>query len=269
MGGRLGYSWYRVDSAFARHPKTLRLKAELNEPLADAYLNRLWSWAQLYAPSGRFLSALAPQLEADMGWTGLSGSLAAALEKTGWLDRVGDEFEVHDWADFQGFHVKKSKKDADKKRKRRERMSARTDSGQNGAVHALSPRTAPPTDVTDGRNVTDATTSAAEELGALWNSITTPPLPRVEMMPPDRLKKARAALKRRPLEQWREVFMKAEASAFCHGESGKDWLANFDWAIRPAGVKPEPALMLIEGTIGGLRKPKTDPVPSSKGMLLL
>lgn len=149
----MGYSWYRVDSAFVRHPKTLALKVELNNPLADAYINRLWAWAQVYAPSGRISAALIGGLESELGWTGSSGSLAAALEKTGWLDRVGNDFEVHDWADLQGFHVKKAKKDADKKRKRRARASARTDNGRRSDGAVSSPRTAPPTDVTDGRTI--------------------------------------------------------------------------------------------------------------------
>lgn len=32
----MGYSWYRTDSAYHRHPKMLALKAELNQQLADA-----------------------------------------------------------------------------------------------------------------------------------------------------------------------------------------------------------------------------------------
>ena len=87
----MGYSWYRTDSAYHRHPKMLALKTELQQPLADAYVSRLWSWTQVYAPSGRFPASLIVALEAELCWTGSAGSLAAALEKTGWLDRVGAE----------------------------------------------------------------------------------------------------------------------------------------------------------------------------------
>lgn len=148
----MGLSWYRTDSAYHRHPKMLALKTELKEPLADAYVSRLWSWTQVYAPSGRFSSAVVAGLESELLWTGIAGVLAAALEKTGWLDRSGDDFEVHDWPDYQNYYVKKSKKDADKKRKRRSRLSARTESGRRADGAAPSGRTAPPTDGrTDGR----------------------------------------------------------------------------------------------------------------------
>ena len=148
----LGYSWFRVDSAFVRHPKMLRLRAELSDQQADAYVVRLWAWSQVYAPSGRFDAALSYALEAELLWTGSPGSLAAAFEKCGWLDRIGEQFEVHDWPDFQEFHVKKSRKDADKKRKRRSRKSAACPQPVRMDGAAPSARTAPPTDGRDGRD---------------------------------------------------------------------------------------------------------------------
>lgn len=147
----MSYSWYRTDSAYHRHPKMLALKSELQQPLADAYVSRLWSWTQVYAPDGRFSAELVGALEMELGWTGSAGSLAAALEKTGWLDRVDDHFEVHDWPDFQNFLVKKSRKDADKKRKRRERAAKRRLSTVRADNAETSDRTAPPTDRRDGR----------------------------------------------------------------------------------------------------------------------
>ena len=83
-------------------------------------------------------------------------------------------------------------------------------------------------------------------LAEAWNEITTAPLPRVAEMPPARRKQVQAALKRRPLAEWRRVFEAVEASSFCRGVDG-GWKAGFDWAIRPGGVKPEPAVGLLEG----------------------
>ncbi len=94
-----------------------------------------------------------------------------------------------------------------------------------------------------------APSSAPADLGELakaWNEITSPPLPRVEQMPPDRKRRAKAALQRRPMAEWRAVFAAVEASSFCRGSDG-GWRASFDWAIRPGGVKPEPAVGLLEG----------------------
>jgi hypothetical protein len=79
-----------------------------------------------------------------------------------------------------------------------------------------------------------------------WNELTRAPLPRWEA---GRAKEALAALARRPLSQWREIFAKIAASTFCRGESGRDgsWRADIDWALRPGGAKPEPALKVLEG----------------------
>lgn len=129
----------------------LRLRAELSDQQADAYVVRLWAWSQVYAPSGRFEVELSYALEAELLWTGAPGSLAAAFVKCGWLDRVGEALAVHDWADFQEFYVKKSRKDADKKRKRRSRMSASCPQPVRMDGAAPSARTAPPTDGRDGR----------------------------------------------------------------------------------------------------------------------
>ena len=46
----MGYSWFRVDSAFADHPKTMALALELRNSQAGMYFIRLLSWAQRYAP---------------------------------------------------------------------------------------------------------------------------------------------------------------------------------------------------------------------------
>lgn len=191
----MSYSWYRTDSAYHRHPKMLALKAELKEPMADAYVSRLWSWTQVYAPSGTFSAALIDGLESELGWTGSRGSLAAALEKTGWLDREGSDVFVHDWPDLQGFHVKKARKDADKKRKRRHRASARTERGQNALSATVVVRTAPPTDGRDGRNETDATNE------------TNGTLPGVPLASADELEQ-------QVFEHWRTVMGKTAAALF-------------------------------------------------------
>lgn len=46
---------------------------------------------------------------------------------------------------------------------------------------------------------------------------------------------------------WRAVFERIARSSFCRGESG-EWVADFDWAIRAEGKKPEPALKILEGS---------------------
>lgn len=81
------------------------------------------------------------------------------------------------------------------------------------------------------------------ELKSAWNEITSAPIARWQT---GRDKLAKAALSRRPLEQWREVFRRIEASSFCRGADG-GWVADIDWALRAEGKKPETALKVLEG----------------------
>lgn len=122
----MAYTWFRVNADVVDHPKTLALRAELQEPLADAYVTRLWSWAHRYAPTGRINGAHTAQLETVLGWRGPAQALVGALEKTGWLERDLDSFQVHDWHDHQGVYVEKANRDADLKRKQRRQNGART-----------------------------------------------------------------------------------------------------------------------------------------------
>lgn len=90
--------------------------------------------------------------------------------------------------------------------------------------------------------------SPEARLGHAWNYYTTPPLPRVGLpLSKTRVKQAAAALVRRPLDDWLKVFQRINTSGFLRGDDGK-WKADFDWAIRPEGAKPEPAAKVLEGS---------------------
>lgn len=93
--------------------------------------------------------------------------------------------------------------------------------------------------------------TAARDLREAWNELTPPVLARWRESA-GRNKVALEALKRRPLEQWREVFARIGRCPRLHvgiGEAG--WKANPDWAIRKPGVKAEPAQQVLEGAWDG------------------
>lgn len=148
------YTWFRHESTAGDHPKMSRLRLELEDPLADAYVSRLWSWTQRFAPSGFIPTELLDVVEAQIGdpappvcarWarskvdpdlrgvpiqfrstldpTSIRGRLGAMV-KVGWLDPVEDGLEVHDWEEMQGKLVEKSKRDASAKRLKR-KLAAR------------------------------------------------------------------------------------------------------------------------------------------------
>jgi hypothetical protein len=84
-----------------------------------------------------------------------------------------------------------------------------------------------------------------EQLREAWNTLTSEPLPRWSDRGKVMKARATAALKRRPLEQWREIFARIERSSFLRGSGG--WKAHAEWALRPEGKKPEPAARILEG----------------------
>lgn len=69
---------------------------------------------------------------------------------------------------------------------------------------------------------------------------------------PKRREKLKAALKRRPLAEWEEVFRRLSGLPFANGSNDRQWKADLDWALRPEGRdKPEPATKILEGGFGG------------------
>lgn len=133
----MSYSWFSVENTLIDHPKTMALRLELSEPLAEAYLLRLWCWTHRYAPSGLIPVPSMLALEQSVGWRGGNGILITALRKTGWIDEVGGEFFVHDWPEYQSVFVEKSIRDAKLKRKKRAKAAR--------AGLAPGARAAPPT----------------------------------------------------------------------------------------------------------------------------
>lgn len=160
----MGYSWFRVDSAFPDHPKTLALCAELDDPNAGMYVIRLWSWAQRYASSGRVDAASRHQLERSLGWTKEPGKLVSALVKFGWMEARNDCFVVHDWDLHQSALVQKSNRDAEVKAEARRIARAHQlhlvpETGAKTAPKRRAPKKQPAlaTDVTRRTDGTDET----------------------------------------------------------------------------------------------------------------
>lgn len=159
----MGYSWFRVDSAFPDHPKTLALCAELNDMNAGMYIIRLWSWAQRYADDGRVDTKSRNEFEVSLGWRKEPGVLVAALIKTGFLDAKKGYFSVHDWDLHQAALVQKSQRDAELKAAQRKAAKAHqlrlvpqdgAETARAGRVPEKQPALATGRDVTDVTDVT-------------------------------------------------------------------------------------------------------------------
>jgi hypothetical protein len=83
---------------------------------------------------------------------------------------------------------------------------------------------------------------SAQAFADAWNEDTTPPIARCRELTDKRRKQAMARLRERPLEEWRPIFQRINASDFCRGQNDRGWIATFDWALQP-----DTAAKVLEG----------------------
>ncbi len=114
-----GLPWCELDVEFSEHPKVVVLQGRLREPLADAYVVRLWAYCYRYC-TDRFSGDLAVDaVEAAGRWRGKRGVLADALLAARLIDRDGPDLLVHGVGERLAPHLAKRAKDAERQRERR------------------------------------------------------------------------------------------------------------------------------------------------------
>lgn len=72
-----------------------------------------------------------------------------------------------------------------------------------------------------------------QEIADMYNAICTS-LPRMTTLSDKRKEAIAARLKHYTVDQFREMFTKAENSAFLKGSNNRNWTANFDWLVKDA-----------------------------------
>jgi predicted phage replisome organizer len=87
----------------------------------------------------------------------------------------------------------------------------------------------------------------------LYNDICIS-LPRLTVLSDKRKKAIKARLNTYTIEQFTELFQKAQASDFLTGRNGRDWQANFDWLIKDANFAK-----VLDGNYDNKRGGKTTP----------
>ena len=262
-----GLPWFKLAGDFFSHPKTLELQAELADPCADVYVVRMWAYVSRVAASGRLTGRnVVTVLERAVCWQGEPGRLVSALLAVGFLEQEPDALVVHDWASEQGAHVAKVERDrarprADKRISHLSPVPARESRG-----HVAESREGPevemkreieskketttlsaPADQPPGEELPDATENAhpvllelssapaetPEAFQALWNAVTTPPIPKWLGMSKPRRAAALQRLRERPLAEWRRIIERVNASTFCRGENDRGWRADPEFILRP------------------------------------
>jgi hypothetical protein len=122
-------------------------------------------------------------------------------------------------------------------RERQKIRNANALQGQRNALHVT---------IAEAEAEAEASTTRASvpsDLVDAWNAITTPPIPRCAKLSHLRDTHVRARLQERPLEEWRDIIARIEASAFCRGTNDRGWLATFDWLVK----NDETAVRVLEG----------------------
>lgn len=90
----------------------------------------------------------------------------------------------------------------------------------------------------------------ADDLMALWNERTHPPIHRGRDLTSKRRRQIRSRLTERSVDEWGAVFDRIQASPFCCGANDRGWVASFDWVIG----SPDVAVKVIEGKYDERRK---------------
>lgn len=274
--------YVQVTRDLIRHAPDLAIIVGVSEAQVGWGLVRLIDWAISRCPEDRPPSASAivegPAAEKLIaraaGFSGAAGDafIRACLEfrPDPILERVPEGIRIRGLRRYDHYWSKNHPRLASEWRGKQSRN--RHETGPISAANR-SGFGAPDTDTdTDTEKNSEASASAGDgqasllvaptrdpvtELREAWNELTAPPIPRWTR---GRERAARRALERRPLAQWREVFARIQASAFCRGERpGSQWVANIDWALRDEGNKPETATLVLEGTYDDPATRRADP----------
>ncbi|WP_342419835.1 hypothetical protein [Paenibacillus sp. FSL H8-0168] len=122
-------AWIESHQGTDRHPKTRKLcrKLGISTPAAVGHLHMFWWWAMDFAQDGD-ISRYGPDDIADaIEWEGDSEQLYSALVEAGFIDETETGHEIHDWYAYAGRLIETRKKDADRKRRDREKRKAAAD----------------------------------------------------------------------------------------------------------------------------------------------
>ncbi len=120
-----GLTWFELDVDFSEHPKTVALAVALKNPLAEAYVSRIWAYCYKNARDRFSGPAATATIEQAARWTGKPGHLVAALLQVGYLERTHDNSVTiaHGVGERLGPHLAARAAAAERQRRRREKAA--------------------------------------------------------------------------------------------------------------------------------------------------
>jgi hypothetical protein len=94
--------YLNLDLDYFTHPKTMRLIGLLGRA-AEVLPIRLWAYCgKHFAEDGRLTDHSPQEIESLTGWWGKEGAAVEAMLKVGFMKKVKNGYQVHDWKDYQG-----------------------------------------------------------------------------------------------------------------------------------------------------------------------
>lgn len=244
-----------------------------SKALAVGTLELLWAVAN---DSGDALLGSAEDVEMAADWHGEPHALVDALVRCQFLDKSRKGYSVHDlWHHAPDYVIRRRQREQNRRDKgvdvselrrqaaltRWRKRDVQTDA--NGmqldapVMHVdATPISHLPTPITQERERGADAPQSTRVFQELWNTTTTPPIPRCRDLTTQRRKKMLARLKDRPLEAWRDVFQRIEASRFCRGQNDRNWRASFDWIVE----NQDNAVKVLEGKYDDVDQALSEPV---------
>lgn len=116
-------AWIESHQGLSAHPKTKKLMRRLKVPgpVIVGHLHYLWWWALDFAQDGEITQYDHFDIADACEWKGDANDFYEALIHSGFIDKQHDRYFIHDWHDYAGKLIEIRKKDADRKKKAREK----------------------------------------------------------------------------------------------------------------------------------------------------
>lgn len=105
-------------------PKTYRLEKRIGLKGVRS-LQILWCWCAQNRPDGNLADLDAGEIEFVADWRGKKGSFVEACVYCGWLDKIEDGFNLHEWADYNPYQAQAGSRAEARKEKARNAANAR------------------------------------------------------------------------------------------------------------------------------------------------
>jgi hypothetical protein len=121
-------AWFEAHDTMARHPKTLKLARFLGKDrrYTVGLLHDLFSWGLYAADKNGALQGLnSEDIAQALDWPlRKAENLVDALLESGYMERDGDGYRIHDWYDYAGKLYDAREKNREKNQRYRDRKKA-------------------------------------------------------------------------------------------------------------------------------------------------